>query len=217
MLAGRGLEDEPLPKGKRQTIWLSPHFVDPPARLHHHSHASWRSVSSNADFADPPASARPWVYWMWMDGNLSREGLTADLEAMQSAGIGGVMIMEVDVGVPKGPVKFMSPNGGSFSSTSSWKRNGWVCKSRSTPAPAGPAAADRGSSRSNPCNTSSPARSKSPGRRTSTRCSRDRRRANRTLERRSAPGITQGSKRVLPRRRRARVSNAGGQRTHRGH
>ncbi len=59
-------------------------------------------------FADPPPSARPWVYWMWMDGNLSREGLTADLEAMQRAGIGGVMIMEVDVGVPKGPVKFMS-------------------------------------------------------------------------------------------------------------
>lgn len=59
-------------------------------------------------FAEPPPSVRPWVYWMWMDGNLSREGLTADLEAMHSAGIGGVMIMEVDVGVPKGPVKFMS-------------------------------------------------------------------------------------------------------------
>lgn len=60
------------------------------------------------DFQKPPPAARPWVYWMWMDGNLSREGLTADLEAMQAAGIGGVMIMEVDVGVPKGPVKFMS-------------------------------------------------------------------------------------------------------------
>ncbi|MBI3852838.1 MAG: glycosyl hydrolase [Verrucomicrobia bacterium] len=58
--------------------------------------------------APPPAAARPWVYWMWMDGNLSRGGLTADLEAMQRAGIGGVIIMEVDVGIPKGPVKFMS-------------------------------------------------------------------------------------------------------------
>jgi len=60
------------------------------------------------DFMHPPAEARPWVYWMWMDGNLSREGITADLEAMQRAGIGGVIIMEVDVGIPKGPVKFMS-------------------------------------------------------------------------------------------------------------
>jgi len=60
------------------------------------------------NFRAPPDSARPWVYWMWMDGNLSREGITADLEAMQRAGIGGVIIMEVDVGIPKGPVKFMS-------------------------------------------------------------------------------------------------------------
>jgi len=63
----------------------------------------------SAGFAVPPESARPWVYWMWMDGNLTREGITADLEAMQRAGIGGVIICEVNVGVPRGPVEFMSP------------------------------------------------------------------------------------------------------------
>jgi hypothetical protein len=46
---------------------------------------------------------------MWMDGNLSREGITADLEAMRKAGIGGVIICEVNVGVPRGPVEFMGP------------------------------------------------------------------------------------------------------------
>jgi hypothetical protein len=61
------------------------------------------------DFTRPPDSARPWVYWMWMEGNSSRAGITADLEAMQRVGIGGAILMEVDVGVPKGPVKFMSP------------------------------------------------------------------------------------------------------------
>lgn len=60
-------------------------------------------------FRVPPPAARPWVYWFWMDGNLTREGITADLEAMQRAGIGGMIIMEVDVGIPRGPVKFMSP------------------------------------------------------------------------------------------------------------
>jgi len=60
-------------------------------------------------FRTPPDSVRPWVYWVWMDGNLSREGITADLEALKNAGIGGVMIMEVNVGVPRGPVEFMSP------------------------------------------------------------------------------------------------------------
>ncbi|MGD0901154.1 MAG: glycosyl hydrolase, partial [Thermoguttaceae bacterium] len=44
-----------------------------------------------------------------MDGNLTREGITADFEALKRAGIGGVIFMEVDVGIPRGPVKFMSP------------------------------------------------------------------------------------------------------------
>jgi len=62
-----------------------------------------------AGFANPPDQARPWVYWMWMDGNLSRDGITADLEALRAAGLGGVVICEVNVGVPRGPVEFMSP------------------------------------------------------------------------------------------------------------
>jgi len=60
-------------------------------------------------FVHPPDSARPWVYWFWLNGNLTREGITADLEAMKRVGIGGVLIMEVDQGVPRGPVDFMSP------------------------------------------------------------------------------------------------------------
>ncbi len=60
-------------------------------------------------FVQPPPEARPWVYWYFMDGNLTREGLTADLEAMRDAGIGGAIFLEVDLGLPRGPVKFMSP------------------------------------------------------------------------------------------------------------
>lgn len=60
-------------------------------------------------FMNPPEAAHPWVYWFVMDGNLRREGITADFEALQRVGIRGVLFMEVDVGIPKGPVKFMSP------------------------------------------------------------------------------------------------------------
>ena len=60
------------------------------------------------NFHRPPESTQPWVYWVWMDGNISREGITADLESMKQAGIGGVIIMEVNVGIPRGPVGFMS-------------------------------------------------------------------------------------------------------------
>ncbi len=71
-----------------------------------------RCVSADdlhANFAAPPASARPWVYWFWLNGNITKPGITADLEAMQRVGIGGVLIMEVDQGTPLGPVAFGGP------------------------------------------------------------------------------------------------------------
>lgn len=61
-----------------------------------------------AGFANPPDTARPGVYWYFMDGNLSGEGMTADLESMKRAGIGHVVFLEVNVGVPRGPVDFFS-------------------------------------------------------------------------------------------------------------
>jgi hypothetical protein len=60
-------------------------------------------------FRHPPDSAWPWVYWFWSDGNITRQGITADLEAMRRVGIRGVLIMEVDQDIPKGPARFLSP------------------------------------------------------------------------------------------------------------
>ena len=60
-------------------------------------------------FATPPPSARPWVYWFPLSGNLSSNGITADLEAMARVGIGGVLYMETDQGTPKGPADFGGP------------------------------------------------------------------------------------------------------------
>lgn len=61
-----------------------------------------------AEFASPPDEARPHTWWHWMNGNISREGITADLEAMKRAGIRGATIFNVDQQVPPGPVKFLS-------------------------------------------------------------------------------------------------------------
>ncbi len=76
--------------------------------------ASLASVACAAEdlargFARPPQSARPWVYWFPLSGNLTKAGITADLEAMQRVGIGGVLYMEVDQGAPKGPADFAGP------------------------------------------------------------------------------------------------------------
>jgi hypothetical protein len=70
---------------------------------------AYASDSLSDGFARPPAGAKPWVYWYFMDGNLTREGMTADLEAMKRAGIGGAIFLEVNIGVARGPVDFMSP------------------------------------------------------------------------------------------------------------
>jgi hypothetical protein len=60
-------------------------------------------------FTNPPASARPWAYWFWLDGDVSRAGLTADLEAMQRAGLGGAVLFNASQGLPLGPARFGSP------------------------------------------------------------------------------------------------------------
>jgi len=59
-------------------------------------------------FINPPDSTRPGVYWYFMDGNIEREAITADLESMKEAGIGYVVFLEVNVGVPRGKVDFLS-------------------------------------------------------------------------------------------------------------
>jgi hypothetical protein len=59
-------------------------------------------------FQNPPYSARPGVYWYFMDGNLSEKEMTADLQSMKEAGIGNLIFLEVNVGVPRGPVDFLS-------------------------------------------------------------------------------------------------------------
>jgi len=60
-------------------------------------------------FRTPSPSARPQVWWHWMNGNVTKEGITADLEAMKAIGIGGAHIFDVSIGIPKGPVSFNSP------------------------------------------------------------------------------------------------------------
>ena len=63
------------------------------------------------NFTNPPDSARPWVYWFWNNGNVTKAGITADLEAMKRVGIGGVLIMDVveRFAPPEGPATYMGP------------------------------------------------------------------------------------------------------------
>jgi hypothetical protein len=51
--------------------------------------------SLEKNFLNPPAAAKPWVFWYWMHAAVSREGITADLEAMKEVGIGGAYLMPI--------------------------------------------------------------------------------------------------------------------------
>lgn len=52
-------------------------------------------------FKDPPESARPRVDWQWMNGNVTEEGISADLEWMKRVGIEGVQTIDVGLGMPQ--------------------------------------------------------------------------------------------------------------------
>ncbi|MCM1068072.1 MAG: hypothetical protein NC418_10925 [Muribaculaceae bacterium] len=63
--------------------------------------------SYSASFgASHPATG---CYWQWMNGNISKEGITKDLEYMKAAGIESAFIFDVGVGVEKGSVDYGSP------------------------------------------------------------------------------------------------------------
>jgi hypothetical protein len=49
-------------------------------------------------FRNPPDSAKPRTWWHWTNGNVTKEGITKDLEWMKRAGIGGIQMADVSGG-----------------------------------------------------------------------------------------------------------------------
>lgn len=49
-------------------------------------------------------NAKPWVFWYWVKGAVSKAGITADLEAMKTNGIGGAYLMSIQGPDQKTPV-----------------------------------------------------------------------------------------------------------------
>jgi hypothetical protein len=56
-----------------------------------------------AGFETPPAAARPQVFWQWINGNVTQEGIRLDLDWMKRAGIGGPILFDVGFGSPPIP------------------------------------------------------------------------------------------------------------------
>ena len=38
-------------------------------------------------FINPPNDCKPWTYWLWLNGNVDKQTITKDLEAMKNIGL----------------------------------------------------------------------------------------------------------------------------------
>jgi hypothetical protein len=52
-------------------------------------------------FKEPPDSAKPRAWWHWLNGNITNEGITADLEWMKRVGIAGMQMFDGSLGTPQ--------------------------------------------------------------------------------------------------------------------
>ncbi len=70
------------------------------------------AVPLDLQFRDPPASARPRVWWHWMNGNVTKDGIAKDIDWMSRMGIGGLQAFDAGLMTPQvvdHRLVFMSP------------------------------------------------------------------------------------------------------------
>ncbi|WP_320112566.1 glycosyl hydrolase [Draconibacterium orientale] len=58
-------------------------------------------VNLKESFINPPDKAKPRVWWHWMNGNVTKEGIRADLEWMNRVGIGGFQNFDAGLNSPQ--------------------------------------------------------------------------------------------------------------------
>ncbi len=83
-----------------------------PALLAGQAAQTAETASLEQGFRQPPDSAKPYVWWHWMSGNVTEAGITADLEWMHRVGIGGMQMFDGDLGAPlfvDKPLIWMTP------------------------------------------------------------------------------------------------------------
>ncbi len=56
------------------------------------------SQSLEQGFRNPPEEARPMVWWHWMNGGITKDGIRKDLDWMESVGISGVQLFDINIG-----------------------------------------------------------------------------------------------------------------------
>ena len=79
--------------------------------------ARGEGVNLDQGFGAVPNADKPWVYWWWLNGNVDKQTIARDLEAMRRVGIGGFLMFDArayhddknHVPAPPSKLDFMSP------------------------------------------------------------------------------------------------------------
>jgi hypothetical protein len=82
------------------------------AVLTHRTFSQQAAVTLEQGFQDPPDSAKPRVWWHWMNGNITKQGIKLDLEWMHRVGIGGFQNFDAALNTPqlvKDRLVYMTP------------------------------------------------------------------------------------------------------------
>jgi hypothetical protein len=53
------------------------------------------------DFQNPPNAARPRVWWHWLNGNITKEGIRKDIDWMARSGLGGLQNFDAEMMTPQ--------------------------------------------------------------------------------------------------------------------
>jgi hypothetical protein len=77
-----------------------------------------RAASLEQGWQDPPTEARLRAYWWWLNGHVTKEAITRDLEQMKAKGFGGAIITDADGSSQDGNDR--APHGPTFFS-SAWR------------------------------------------------------------------------------------------------
>jgi hypothetical protein len=72
-----------------------------PVTAQNQQQAPGQGASLEEQFRDPPNSARPRVWWHWMNGNVTKDGIAKDFAWMKRVGIGGVQNFDASLNTPQ--------------------------------------------------------------------------------------------------------------------
>lgn len=77
---------------------------------------AWSAAAElDQGFRQPADQVKPWVYWWWVNGNVTESAITRDLEEMKRQGAGGLLMFDArgyhddHTPPPPAPIEFMSP------------------------------------------------------------------------------------------------------------